>query len=72
MGKLGINLDEYNILRARAPKVCFEDVFYDRRRDKCLDEFWETVIASGLSVCILNVLHLQFPSCINIQLLDII
>lgn len=72
VAKLGINLDKDDILRARAAKVCFEDVFYDGRRDKCLDEFWETVIVSGLSVCILDVLHRQFASCINIQLLDII
>jgi hypothetical protein len=62
----GINLDKDDILRARAPKVRFEDVFYDGRWDKCLDEFWETVIARGLSVCILKVLHLQLASCINI------
>jgi hypothetical protein len=72
VGKLGINLDKDDILRARAAKVCFEYVFYDRRRDKRLDEFWETVIVSGLSICILDVLHQQFASCINIQLLDII
>lgn len=69
---LGINLDEDDILRARAAKVRFENVFYDGRRDQCLDELWETVISSGLSVCILNVLHRKLVSCISIQPLDVI